>query len=54
MKKYKFEKPFSAFSSTEKTFKEQWRIALHDPAYLLIFGGFILFLIVFFAQVSIK
>jgi hypothetical protein len=47
MKKYKFEKPFSAFSSNEKTLKDHWKNALHDPAYLLLLGGLILFLIIF-------
>ena len=41
--KYKFVKPFSSFSMSKEMYnislKEHWRIALHDPAYLIIWGG---------------
>jgi hypothetical protein len=41
--KYKFEKPFASFSMSydykKKSLKEHWRVALHDPAYLLLWGG---------------
>ena len=38
MEKFKFEKPFASFKLTNKPLKEQWRIALHDPAYLTLVG----------------
>lgn len=44
--KYKFEKPFASFELSHehamKPLKEKWRIALHDPAYLIIFGSAII------------
>lgn len=49
MKKFKFEKPFASFELSheyaKKPLKEKWRVALHDPAYLIIFGGSLIFLI---------
>jgi hypothetical protein len=49
MKKFKFEKPFASFEQSHKhamlPLKERWRIALHDPAYIFIFGGILLFTI---------
>lgn len=49
MKYFKFEKPFSSFQVSNKytmlSLKDRWRIALHDPAYLIILGGIILFII---------
>lgn len=50
MKKFKFVKPFSSFpmsvKSHRRTLKENWYMALHDPAYLLIFGSiWLLFLL---------
>jgi hypothetical protein len=43
MKNFKFEEPFSSFSLSSKykmttSIKERWRIALHDPVYLLCIG----------------
>jgi len=50
MKKFKFEKPFASFELSHhyvmKPLKEKWRIALHDPAYLIIFGGMAVLLII--------
>jgi len=40
MKKIKFEKPFESFDIQKhinKPYKEQWRIALHDPAVLILY-----------------
>jgi hypothetical protein len=50
MKNFKFEKSFSSFElsheNTLKSTKERWRTALHDPAYLIIFGGLTILAIV--------
>lgn len=49
MKKFEFEKPFASFFINGKmVLKEKWRISLHDPAYLILFGGALLCLIVHF------
>lgn len=47
MKKFKFEKPFAAYTHrfAMLSFKEKWRIALHDPAYLIIIFVTLLILI---------
>ena len=39
--KFKFVKIFSSFRihSSMTSTKDMWYIALHDPAYLIIFGG---------------
>jgi hypothetical protein len=51
MKNFKFVKPFSSFKMDDKHHemkpKELWNEALHDPAYLLIFGSFLIFVILF-------
>ena len=53
MKTFKFEKPFSSFEMSHeqaiKSTKERWKIALHDPAYLIIWGGLIIFIILIIA-----
>jgi hypothetical protein len=53
----KFEKPFSSFLSHPNykgipTLKERWKLALHDPAYLIIMGGSIAFLIYYIIILS--
>ena len=48
MKKFKFEKPFALFKMAKTkeysnmSLKEHWRIALHDPAYLILWGGLLI------------
>ena len=46
MKKFKFEKPFTSFEQSFQysmiPIKDQWRIAFHDPAYLIIFSGMLI------------
>jgi len=49
MKKFKFEEPFASFSLSSKykmttSLKERWKIALHDPAYLICIGVVLLLL----------
>jgi hypothetical protein len=50
MKKIKFEKPFASFTLSPEHYhiplKERWRVALHDPAYLIIWGCFFLLIII--------
>jgi preprotein translocase subunit Sec61beta len=40
VKKFKFQKPFISLkfddNYTNKSLKERWKIALHDPAYLVL------------------
>lgn len=38
MKKFKFEKPFVSLRHNMESTKENWRIALHDPAFLFLLG----------------
>jgi ABC-type multidrug transport system permease subunit len=47
MKNFKFVKPFSSFFLMDynMSIKERWRVALHDPAYLLCWVILIAFLI---------
>ena len=44
---------FSSFEMSHenilKSTKERWKIALHDPAYLIIWGGLIIFIILIIA-----
>ena len=53
MKKFKFGKPFSSFAMISKrknaSLKENWRVALHDPAYLFV----LLFILIILAFVII-
>ena len=45
MKKFKFIKPFDSFfvMNYNDSIKERWRIALHDPAYLLLWVAMLMF-----------
>jgi len=52
--KFKFIKPFASFRMSNhyrySSLKDDWRMALHDPAYLIISSG----LIAFFIYIIIK
>ncbi len=54
----KFEKPFSSFNLSynylSKPLEERWRIALHDPAYLIIFGGALIVLIIMWIDIFVN
>lgn len=49
MKNFKFEKPFSSFEQSHehrmKPLKERWRMALHDPGFLILYGGMLIIMI---------
>jgi len=48
----KWEKPFSGFKTNmSMSLKEKWRIALHDPAYLIIISLVIfMFCLIYFER----